>query len=72
MMLTEAFYWDLNDATRAWSKRFFDQVKKMPNACRPALFIDDALSEGDGKGRHRRYRTGIAAMRATPIMIFST
>ncbi len=21
-MLTEAFYWDLNDATRAWSRRF--------------------------------------------------
>jgi branched-chain amino acid transport system substrate-binding protein len=23
MLLTEGFYWDLNDETRAWSKRFF-------------------------------------------------
>jgi branched-chain amino acid transport system substrate-binding protein len=30
MYLTEAFYWDLNDETRAWSKRFFDNQKKMP------------------------------------------
>ncbi len=30
MYLTEAFYWDLNDETRAWSKRFFDIHKKMP------------------------------------------
>jgi len=30
MYLTEGFYWDLNDDTRAWSKRFFDKHKKMP------------------------------------------
>jgi branched-chain amino acid transport system substrate-binding protein len=30
MYLTEAFYWDLNDDTRAWSKRFFAEMKKMP------------------------------------------
>ncbi len=30
MYLTDSFYWDLNDQTRAWSKRFFDQQKKMP------------------------------------------
>ncbi len=30
MFLTEAFYWDLNDETRAWSKRFFAQHKRMP------------------------------------------
>jgi len=31
MYLTEAFYWDLNDETRAWSKRYFDKMKKMPS-----------------------------------------
>ncbi len=31
LMLTEAFYWDMNDATRAWSKRYFAKMKKMPN-----------------------------------------
>ena len=30
MYLTEGFYWDLNNETRAWSKRFFDQHKRMP------------------------------------------
>ncbi len=30
MYLTDSFYWDLNEQTRAWSKRFFDQQKKMP------------------------------------------
>lgn len=30
MYLTEGFYWDLNDETRAWSKRFFAHAKKMP------------------------------------------
>lgn len=31
MQLTEAFYWDMNDETRKFSKRFFEKMKKMPN-----------------------------------------
>lgn len=31
LMLTEAFYWDLNDETRAWSKRFYEKMKRMPS-----------------------------------------
>ena len=31
LLLTEAFYWDMNDETRAWSRRYFDKMKKMPN-----------------------------------------
>jgi len=30
MFLTEGFYWDFNDETRAWSKRFFELHKRMP------------------------------------------
>ena len=30
MYLTEGFYWNLNDETRAWSKRFFELHKRMP------------------------------------------
>lgn len=30
MYLTEGFYWDFNEETRAWSKRFFDKHKRMP------------------------------------------
>lgn len=31
MYLTTGFYWDRDDATRAWSKRFFDKHKRMPS-----------------------------------------
>jgi branched-chain amino acid transport system substrate-binding protein len=30
LVFTTAFYWDLNDQTRAWSKRFFDRTGRMP------------------------------------------
>ncbi len=32
MLLTDAWYWDTNEATRAWAKRYFERVKKMPNS----------------------------------------
>jgi branched-chain amino acid transport system substrate-binding protein len=32
MMMTEGVYWDLNDETRAWSKRFFERHKRMPTS----------------------------------------
>ena len=31
MYVTEAWYWDLNDETRKWSKRYFEKMKKMPS-----------------------------------------
>jgi branched-chain amino acid transport system substrate-binding protein len=31
MFLVEPFYWDLDDLSRVWSKRFFDKFGKMPN-----------------------------------------
>jgi branched-chain amino acid transport system substrate-binding protein len=31
LLLTSAFYWDLNDETRAWSRRYFEKMKKMPD-----------------------------------------
>lgn len=31
MLLTEAFYWDRDEKSRAWSKRFFDRMKRMPH-----------------------------------------
>jgi branched-chain amino acid transport system substrate-binding protein len=30
MYLTDGWYWDMNDDTRKWSKRFFDKIKRMP------------------------------------------
>jgi branched-chain amino acid transport system substrate-binding protein len=33
-----AFYWDRNDETRAWSKRFFDKQGKMPTMPQAAVY----------------------------------
>jgi branched-chain amino acid transport system substrate-binding protein len=38
LMLTEAFYWDLNEETRKFSRRFFDRMKKMPTAIQAANY----------------------------------
>lgn len=31
LVLTNGFYWDRDDKTRAWSKRFFERMKRMPH-----------------------------------------
>ncbi|HZV20506.1 MAG TPA: ABC transporter substrate-binding protein [Hyphomicrobiales bacterium] len=38
MLLTEAFYWDLNDDTRAWSKRFFARTQRMPTMAQAGVY----------------------------------
>ncbi len=38
LMLTEAFYWDANEETRAWSRRYFERMKKMPTAIQAANY----------------------------------
>lgn len=38
LMLGESFYWDTNEATRAWSKRFFDRVNQMPNSVQAGVY----------------------------------
>jgi branched-chain amino acid transport system substrate-binding protein len=38
LLLTEAFYWDMNDETRAWSRRYFDKMKKMPNMVQAGVY----------------------------------
>ena len=38
MFLTEGFYWDQNNATRAWSRRFFAVQKKMPTMAQAGMY----------------------------------
>lgn len=38
MSLAESFYWDLNDDTRAWSRRYFLKMKKMPNMAQAGVY----------------------------------
>ena len=38
MYLTEGFYWDLDDQTRAWSRRFFGVQKRMPTMIQAGVY----------------------------------
>jgi branched-chain amino acid transport system substrate-binding protein len=38
MYVTEGWYWDLNDETRAWSKRFFERTQKMPTMIHAGVY----------------------------------
>ena len=40
MYLTDAFYWDRDDASRKWSKRFFDRTKKMPTMVQAGVYSE--------------------------------
>ncbi|QAU33894.1 hypothetical protein EKL02_06660 [Janthinobacterium sp. 17J80-10] len=36
LYMTDGWYWDLNDQTRAWSKKYFARMKKMPSLLQAA------------------------------------
>ncbi|MDB5630809.1 MAG: transporter permease [Tardiphaga sp.] len=38
LLLAEAFYWDLNDQTRAFSKRFMDRTKRVPTSAQAGVY----------------------------------
>jgi branched-chain amino acid transport system substrate-binding protein len=38
MLLTTGFYWDRNEETRKWARRFFEKQKKMPNMSQAGLY----------------------------------
>ena len=40
MYLTTAFYWDRDEASRAWSKRFFERAKKMPTMVQAGVYSE--------------------------------
>jgi branched-chain amino acid transport system substrate-binding protein len=38
MLLSSAFYWDRDDATRQWAKRFYGRLHKMPNMSQAGVY----------------------------------
>ncbi|WP_314948725.1 ABC transporter substrate-binding protein [Bradyrhizobium cosmicum] len=38
LIITEAYYWDLNDKTRAFGKRFIERIKRMPTMNQAATY----------------------------------
>jgi branched-chain amino acid transport system substrate-binding protein len=71
MMLAESFYWDMDDATRTWSKRFFDRVGAMPNALQAGLY-SATMHYLQAVAKTGTDATGpvMQAMRAAPINDF--
>ena len=39
LQFLQSWYWDQDDASRAWAKRYFAQMKKMPNESHAALYV---------------------------------
>ena len=62
MYLTDGWYWDLNDDTRAWGQRFFDQDEAHAiDAAGGRLFGGEPLPRGGQGRRIRRSRCGDGA-----------
>jgi branched-chain amino acid transport system substrate-binding protein len=73
LQLTSAFYWDQDDATRAWSKRFMDEMKREPTMVQAGVYgaimhylaAIKATGSDDGP-------TVVKQMKATPVNDFMT
>jgi branched-chain amino acid transport system substrate-binding protein len=71
LILTDAFYWDMNDDTRAFSKRFNDKVGHMPTMIQAGLYSATMhyLKAIDAVGTDDATKV-MAQMKATPIHDF--
>ena len=71
MLLTEAYYWDLNDETRAWARRFFEKMKKMPNMVQAGLYssVTHYLKAVQAAGTDETAAV-MAQMKKTPVNDF--
>ena len=38
LMLTTGWYWDMNEETRAWAKRYYDRVGRMPGMVQAGIY----------------------------------
>jgi len=73
LVMTTSFYWDANDKTRAWSKRFYDRMHKMPTMVQAGDYgaVTHYLKAVKAAGTTDADKV-MARMRATPINDFMT
>jgi len=71
LLAADAFYWDHDDETRAFSKRFFAKVGTMPTMIQAGVYssITHYLKAIDATGTDDA-KTVIAKMKATPVNDF--
>ncbi|HEU0151427.1 MAG TPA: ABC transporter substrate-binding protein [Bradyrhizobium sp.] len=71
LTFVEGFYWDLDDQTRAWSKRFFDRRGAMPTMTHAGVYSEIRHYLGAVKATGTTdSQTVLAKMRATPVNDF--
>jgi branched-chain amino acid transport system substrate-binding protein len=68
LIITEAYYWDLNDRTRAFGKRFFERMKRMPTMNQASTYSATLhyLNAVKAAGT-KETRPVLEKMRATPV-----
>jgi branched-chain amino acid transport system substrate-binding protein len=73
LQLTEAFYWDQSDATRAWSKRFMDKMKRQPTMVQAGVYgaVTHYLAAIKATGSDDGLIV-VKQMKATPVNDFMT
>lgn len=73
LAVAEAFYWDQNDETRAFAKRFYDRMGRMPTQVQAAAYsaVNHYLKAVKAAGT-KDPDVVMAKMRATPINDFMT
>ena len=71
MILTDGFYWDLSDETRAFSKRFLEKVGHMPTMIQAGIYsgVMHYLKAIEETGTDEA-KAVIAKMKATPVNDF--
>jgi len=68
LIITEAYYWDLNDRTRAFGKRFFERMKRMPTMNQASTYSATLhyLNAVKAAGT-KETKPVLEKMRATPV-----
>ncbi len=73
LLVTVPFYWDQNDATRAFSRRFFDRYQRMPNDLQASVYgaVKHYLNAVKAAGTDDTAAV-VAMMKSTPVNDFMT
>jgi branched-chain amino acid transport system substrate-binding protein len=71
LIVTDGFYWDMNDETRAFSKRFYDRIGREPSMIQAGLYSATMhyLKAIEAIGTDEAPKV-MAQMRATPVNDF--
>jgi branched-chain amino acid transport system substrate-binding protein len=71
LVLTTSFYWDMDEKTREWSKRFYGKLNKMPTMWQAGVYsaVTHYLAAIKATGTDEPLKVA-AQMRATPVEDF--